>query len=370
MTSSLTVNGTTYTEPTDFENYQWLITFFAMMEDVLADLNKALVTTSTSSVAIGTGSKSVTLAEDRPFRTGAWVTVTDTANSANYMYGQVTAYDSGTKALTVNVTATGGSGTIASWNVQISGIQGATGTIADGDKGDITVSSSGTVWTIDNGAVTEAKQTLADNTTNNVDTSRHGYVPKAPNDASQFLNGLGNWSGVPYPLMPHRAGGVYYPPANLLQNADSSIAVTNNFLYVSPFIVPATATYTRIAVDVGTAGTGNMRLGIYRDSGGSPDALVLDAGTVDVSSTGVKFITISQSLAAGFYWLAFVAQNSGTNLKAGGSAVTLPMLGMSASGGGSYGALRRSFTYAALPDPYGTMPTGITQTAPWICLYR
>lgn len=61
--------------------------------------------------------------------------------------------------------------------------------VSDGDKGDITASSSGTVWTIDNGVVSEAKQVLADNTTQNVTSSAHGYAPKAPADATKFLNG-------------------------------------------------------------------------------------------------------------------------------------------------------------------------------------
>lgn len=45
-----------------------------------------------------------------------------------------------------------------------------------------------------NGAVTEAKQTLADNTTNDVSTTKHGYVPKAPNSTSVFLRGDATWA--------------------------------------------------------------------------------------------------------------------------------------------------------------------------------
>jgi hypothetical protein len=66
--------------------------------------------------------------------------------------------------------------------------------VADGDKGDITVSNSGATWTIDSGVVTEAKQVIADNTTNDVTTSAHGYVPKAPNLTHQWLRGDGTWA--------------------------------------------------------------------------------------------------------------------------------------------------------------------------------
>lgn len=48
--------------------------------------------------------------------------------------------------------------------------------------------------TIEAGTITEAMQGLADNTTADVATTQHGYVPKAPNDVTKFLNGLGAWS--------------------------------------------------------------------------------------------------------------------------------------------------------------------------------
>lgn len=71
---------------------------------------------------------------------------------------------------------------------------GVTG-VTDGDKGDITVASSGTVWTIDN-VITEAKQVLADNTTQDVSITKHGYTPKAPNDTAKFLRGDATWATV------------------------------------------------------------------------------------------------------------------------------------------------------------------------------
>lgn len=39
------------------------------------------------------------------------------------------------------------------------------------------------------GNVVESEITLADNTTDNVSTSAHGFAPKAPSDATKFLNG-------------------------------------------------------------------------------------------------------------------------------------------------------------------------------------
>jgi hypothetical protein len=70
----------------------------------------------------------------------------------------------------------------------------ASGGVSDGDKGDITVATSGTVWTIDNGVVTEAKLSIADNTTANVSTSAHGFCPKLPNNTATFLRGDGTYA--------------------------------------------------------------------------------------------------------------------------------------------------------------------------------
>lgn len=94
----------------------------------------ALRGTSTSSVAIGTGSKAFTTQSGKQFDVGTWLLIASEADETNYMHGQVTAY-SGT-SLTVNVTNTGGSGTLADWDISVSGTRGATG--ATGTINDLT----------------------------------------------------------------------------------------------------------------------------------------------------------------------------------------------------------------------------------------
>ncbi len=100
----------------------------------------AATATSTTSLTIGTGAKSLTIQTGKLFAAGQFVTIAETAAPTNYMHGQVTAYDSGTGALTVSVAATGGSGTIAAWTITTAGVQGpqgATGaTGATGPQGD------------------------------------------------------------------------------------------------------------------------------------------------------------------------------------------------------------------------------------------
>ena len=76
--------------------------------------------TSTTSLAIGTGSKSLTIQTGKALVVGQWVIVANTATPANWMHGQVTAYTSGTGALTINVAAISGSGTYAAWTIGLS----------------------------------------------------------------------------------------------------------------------------------------------------------------------------------------------------------------------------------------------------------
>lgn len=77
----------------------------------------SVIGTSTTSVAIGTGSKSFSTQAGLSFAVGMDVKVANTANPANYMTGVVSAYNSGTGALVVSVAATGGSGTLAAWTL-------------------------------------------------------------------------------------------------------------------------------------------------------------------------------------------------------------------------------------------------------------
>jgi len=74
--------------------------------------------TTTTSLSISLGSKSLTLAQTgKNFVVGQYVQIVSTASTDNWMVGAITAFTSGTGAMTVNVTHIGGTGTIAAWAV-------------------------------------------------------------------------------------------------------------------------------------------------------------------------------------------------------------------------------------------------------------
>lgn len=84
--------------------------------------------TSTTSNTVGTGSKSFTTQANKDFAVGRHLLITSNANpDTQRMSGIVTAYNSGTGALTVNVESNIGSATRTDWTIRIDGERGPQG---------------------------------------------------------------------------------------------------------------------------------------------------------------------------------------------------------------------------------------------------
>lgn len=76
--------------------------------------------TSTTSKAISNGSWTLTTQASKAWTVGSWLYLVSSASISNWMQGQVTAYNSTTGSLTVNVTNVAGSGTYAAWTIGLS----------------------------------------------------------------------------------------------------------------------------------------------------------------------------------------------------------------------------------------------------------
>jgi hypothetical protein len=167
--------------------------------------------------------------------------------------------------------------------------------------------------------------------------------------------------------IPHTSGRFY--DSRISSGAYTTLALVANTLYGVPFEVPKNLTYATINIAVTTlAAASSIRLGIYSDTNGAPDALVVDAGTVSSATTGGKSITINQALTAGWYWLALVSNGTPTvrAINVGSSSYT--MLGFtSATDTTTHGAWSVAFTYASLPNPF-TGGGALTTSTPRIIL--
>ena len=133
-----------------------------------------------------------------------------------------------------------------------------------------------------------------------------------------------------------------------------------NQLFCVPALLRA-GTLIGIGQQIGTAQASNtFRFGIYSNSvDGLPDSLILDAGTIDASSAGVKKITISQTINGGIYWLACVQQGGSAGaqlLQTGGGLI----IGSGFNGGNLFSTYK-SFGKVGVS---GALPLSLTGVTP------
>ena len=104
--------------PAEFEQYA------LDLIDTAAAAN--YTTVSTTSNAIGTGSKTFTVGTGKLFSPGQDIVIADSAApSTNRMFGAITAYNSVTGSLTVSVDLYDGTGTFTAWTIGLSGPSGS-----------------------------------------------------------------------------------------------------------------------------------------------------------------------------------------------------------------------------------------------------
>jgi hypothetical protein len=138
-----------------------------------------------------------------------------------------------------------------------------------------------------------------------------GLVPQpSAGDQEKFLRGNATWQSQYQQFLCHpqifESGDYLFAPTLTTNTGNAN----SGFLVCYPIFLPS-VTVDRIGCEVtSAAGAGSLgRLGIYNSSSTSnyPSTLLLDAGTVAVSSTGKREATINQAITQGIYWLAYLA---------------------------------------------------------------
>lgn len=119
--------------------------------------------------------------------------------------------------------------------------------------------------------------------------------------------------GSAVPALKFQSGGFYLHPGKWNNN----LIATNNRTFFIPLFTPETVTFDRISCHTTSAfvGTATVRLGLYAVAAatGLPGDLILDAGTVSCTTSTTQFnITISQTVSAGMFYMAFNSQTNAT----------------------------------------------------------
>jgi len=144
----------------------------------------------------------------------------------------------------------------------------------------------------------------------------------------------------------------YATPVPMATNTTEVKTLAADTLYAQPLPIPRAVTLDELAVQVTTGDVGmKARLGIYEDNGSVyPGDLVLDAGEVDVGSTGVKKTLITQALTKKLYWTVVISDGTPEMVRI--LRYWTPIGTKETQLGQLYSHLTRAQTYGVLPDPF------------------
>lgn len=282
---------------------------------------------STTSLTIGTGSQSLTVTTGKSFALGMFVVLASKANATNYMYGQITAFTSGSGAMTVNVSTTNGTGTYSDWTVSLSaaGAAGGSGYVAkagDTMTGKLTTVASGT-----GGAGFNIPA---------------GAAPTSPSNGDAWTTTSGLYvriNGVTYQFAPF-AGGTFTGKVTTVASASGGAGInlphgsaptspTNGDIWTT-----TSGLYARInGTTVGPYVTG----GSYAASGANTDitslqesATLSSGGTIAANSIGYRGLPLSSQTQGSTITLALtdsakrVANTSGGWIIPANGSVAFP----------------------------------------------
>lgn len=123
-----------------------------------------------------------------------------------------------------------------------------------------------------------------------------------------------NWSSTApasgFPSLGYRA--TYYYTANIvgLTNNTASVAILADEVWCVPFLIAESSSWDTFAYRVTTAmaATKSLRIGIYNLNDGFPGTVLATLGTVVSDATGIKTLSITQTLASGYYFMGVQAE--------------------------------------------------------------
>lgn len=196
-------------------------------------------------------------------------------------------------------TAAGGlglSGLLNQFEIDITGLGTKLGTGASTPTNGVVLAGNGTgtsAWVTPESMLFG----LADNTTSDVSTSKHGLTPKAPNDTGKYLRGDGTWATMPYEI---RWGTSVTTPADATtyyNQYGSANSTSESFgrLYIA---IPGTITAVYINAftsgTVGTTETGTLAFRVNNTTDNTiSSAIVHDSGVHNYTVSGLNIPLIA-----------------------------------------------------------------------------